>query len=390
MKPGVYDFKMDSTGLPVSWRSETGVVGDCYPFSQNYPPKLVYSRLNLSKNAVGGERTGKRHRRSKMRGGQGKGTSSAKANANNVAERSEIASELLQAIESLKSDLKQDNEQLRKDINSLQRELGSKLDNITEDMKALTERVEKAETRAGHAEDMILELTDALIECTKRQRSFQMKLTDMESRSRRNNMRLFGVKEGEEGKSVIQFIVDLLRREVPLPVGLELKIQRAHRVPAHKPRTGDPPRPIVVNFQEFTTKELILREAWRKGRIELSGRVIYFDHDYATEIVQKRKEYQVIKRALKESGVRFQTPYTSMRIHWQDGVGTYSSAHDAGQELRKRGYEVAVPPEEMTEETRLRKCLEWQGSVRPRREKASSTAQRAKDRLKEFQRSEDK
>lgn len=153
VKPGVYDFKMDSTGLPVSWRSETGVVGDCYPFSQNYPPKLVYSRLNLSKNAVGGERTGKRHRRSKMRGGQGKGTSSAKANANNVAERSEIASELLQAIESLKSDLKQDNEQLRKDINSLQRELGSKLDNITEDMKALTERVggrDPCGARTGH------------------------------------------------------------------------------------------------------------------------------------------------------------------------------------------------------------------------------------------------
>uniref|UniRef100_A0AAV2KV15 L1 transposable element RRM domain-containing protein n=1 Tax=Knipowitschia caucasica TaxID=637954 RepID=A0AAV2KV15_KNICA len=298
-------------------------------------------------------------------------------------------SDLLRAIESLKSELKEDNEKLRSNINTMQLELSNKLDTVTEDIQDLKERMGTAETRVSEVEDVTLVLTEALSECLKRQRNLQSKVTDLESRSRRNNIRLFGVREGEENTSVMQFMADFLQRELPL-TGIELKIQRAHRVPAQKPRSGAPPRPIVVNFQEFTTKELILREAWRKGRIQLNGNAVYFDHDYATEIVQRRKEYQVIKKALKERGVRFQTPYTSIRVHWQDGVAVYRSAHDAGCELQRRGYDVQVPATS-DEDTaaRIQKCVEWQRGARPRREMITSTAQRAKERLREFQRGED-
>lgn len=151
------------------------------------------------------------------------------------------------------------------------------------------------------------EATEALCTCLEQQRALQQKLTDLESRSRRNNIRIFGVAEGEEGNSVLQFIVKLLRRELPLPQDLDLKIQRAHRSLAHKPRPEAPPRPIIINFQEFTTKELVLREAWKKGKIQLGNRPLFFDHDYATEIVKKRREYNVIKKGLKEKGVHFQT-----------------------------------------------------------------------------------
>lgn len=293
-------------------------------------------------------------------------------------------------IETLKSELKEDNDKLRKDINTLSQEMGNKLDNLTEEMRGLTERMEEAENCVGRVEDMTLDLTEALTESIKRQRSIQNKLTDLESRSRRNNIRLFGVGEGEEGKSVTQFVTDFLKRELPLPADFDLKIQRAHRVFAAKPRPKNNPRQIIVNFQEYTTKELILKEAWKKGRIQSNGRNIYFDHDYATEIVQKRMAYQEIKKVLKEKGVRFQTPYTSIRIHWESGVGTYSSAHEAGMELRKRGLEVEVPTavtEEVAMETRLQKSLGWQREARPRREHRVPTAQRAKEKLMEFQRS---
>lgn len=59
---------------------------------------------------------------------------------------SNSAGELPKGIESLKSEIKQDNEGLRKDISMLQQELGGKLDKIMEDIKALSERVGDAET----------------------------------------------------------------------------------------------------------------------------------------------------------------------------------------------------------------------------------------------------
>ncbi|KAK9526422.1 hypothetical protein VZT92_015123 [Zoarces viviparus] len=142
-------------------------------------------------------------------------------------------------------------------------------------------------------------------------------------------MRLFGVAEGEEGNSVPQFIVKLLRSELPLPQELYLKIQRAHRSGVQKPRPEAPPRPIIINFQEFKTKDTVLREAWKKGKIQLGSRRLYFDHDYVTEIVKKRREYNGIKKALKEKGIRFQTPYTNIRIHWDTGTRSYTSAQES-------------------------------------------------------------
>lgn len=74
-----------------------------------------------------------------------------------------------------------------------------------------------------------------------------------------------------------------------------------------------------MNFLEFTTKERVLREATRK-KIQLGKKVLSFDHDYAMEVVQKRKLYDAAKRILKEKGVWFQTPFTRMSIHWETGT----------------------------------------------------------------------
>lgn len=53
-------------------------------------------------------------------------------------------------------------------------------------------------------------------------------------------MHIFGMAEGEEGNLVPQFIEKLLRRELPLPQEIDLKIQRAHRSLANKPRPQTP------------------------------------------------------------------------------------------------------------------------------------------------------
>ncbi|KAA0712538.1 hypothetical protein E1301_Tti019066 [Triplophysa tibetana] len=132
--------------------------------------------------------------------------------ASNVADQANTSpggastppSAILEAIATLKSELKEDNDKLRKDINNMGQEMGKKLDNLTEEMRGLTERMEGSETRVGRVEDMTLDLTEALTESIKRQRSIQNKLTDLESRSRRNNIRLFGVGKGEEGRFVLR------------------------------------------------------------------------------------------------------------------------------------------------------------------------------------------
>ncbi|KAF3837682.1 hypothetical protein F7725_009450 [Dissostichus mawsoni] len=148
----------------------------------------------------------------------------------------------------------------------------------------------------------------------------QGQLVDLEGRSRRNNMRIYGVPEEKEGNSMPDFVDQLLRTELALP-DTNLQIQRAHRAVARKPERNAPPRSIVVNFLEFNIKEKVLKKAWEKN-ILMEGRRLSFDHDYATEVVLKRKVYVGIKRVLKEKNIRFQAPLDRMRIHWDLGTRT--------------------------------------------------------------------
>lgn len=176
------------------------------------------------------------------------------------------SNDLMIAIKELKSDVTKGNDSVRQEINSMAQELNEKLDNFAGEMLSLSGRVSEAEDRVGRLEDWAAEVNAVLSASIKQQKTLQAKVTNLESRCRRNNIRIFGVAEGEEGSSVSQFITTLLKRELPLPQSIDLKSQRAHRSLAQKPRPEDPPRPIIINFQEFTTKELVLREARRKGK----------------------------------------------------------------------------------------------------------------------------
>lgn len=88
-----------------------------------------------------------------------------------------------------------------------------------------------------------------------------------------------------------------------------LGIQRCHRSLGPKPPPNSNPRSIVIHFLEYTTKDLVLRSAWGKKVIQLKGGWVYFDQDYPSDILAKRKAYNPIRKILKEKGICFQTMY---------------------------------------------------------------------------------
>jgi len=110
------------------------------------------------------------------------------------------------------------------------------------------------------------------------------------------------------------FVAQLLKTELALTADTNLQFQCAHRALARKPERNAPSRSIVVNFLEFNTKEMVLKKALGK-KIIIVGQRLSFDRDCATEVVQKRKPYIGIKRALKEKSICFQTPLDKICIH---------------------------------------------------------------------------
>lgn len=298
----------------------------------------------------------------------------------------DLKKELRNELTTFKDELKSE---MRREVATLRQDIDRKFTESNKEQQEQKTAITEVQARVAEVEECNAEASDLLVNLAKQTRQMQDKLTDLEARSRRNNIRIFGLPEDTEGGSIINYLDQLLKTELELPEGADLRIQRAHRALTRKPGLGGAPRSVIVNFHEFETKEMVLQKVWQKKGIQLGNKKIQFDHDYPTEIVQKRKTYLNIKKTLKEKGIRFQTPYTKMRIYWSDGVRSYDNARDAALDMKARGLTVDEPSEdaELAEE-RTRGAPGWQ-RVGYGRARFETVAQRAKDKLQGYQRKPD-
>ena len=138
------------------------------------------------------------------------------------------------------------------------------------------------------AEERLRCMEDATLELLELQKKFENRLVDQEGRSRRENIRIHGVKEGAEdtARSMPEFIEGLLRERLELPPSLHLQIDRAHQALETRPPADGPPRSIVVRFTSFRSKEEIIKIAWQKRGFVHEGKKVFLDHDYASEILR--------------------------------------------------------------------------------------------------------
>lgn len=174
----------------------------------------------------------------------------------------ELKAEIQDAFRTFGETLRSD---VRKDIDDFKQDISQQLAKVTAEQQLQSGKNNEAESRIENLEHWAQEANNTLIISLNEQKALQEKLTDLESRSRRNNLRIYGVAEGMEGESVAKFVQDLLRRELHLLEDFNFQIQRAHRSLAQKPAGGVQPRPIIVNFLEFTTKERV----WKRcGGVE--------------------------------------------------------------------------------------------------------------------------
>ncbi|XP_032412220.1 uncharacterized protein LOC116715706 [Xiphophorus hellerii] len=198
---------------------------------------------------------------------------------------------------------------------------------------------------------------EVLSQTISNQDQIQAKLTDLEARSRRNNIRVYGIPEDTEGDNLLEFMDGFIKAELSLQ-DTDLAIQRCHRALGPKPPQNASPRSVVIAFLAFRTRDLVLRAAWKKREVHLNQQRVYFDQDYPTETQKKRKAYAPIRKLLKEKGLRFQTPQPAkLRVFFDGGPVTYSSAAEAMKDLQKRGlapdgnsnegYPTAAPMEKL-------------------------------------------
>lgn len=278
-----------------------------------------------------------------------------------------------------------------RELRGFRQENNEKLETIKDEISKINTRLDEAENRIEQAEERIQTTEDVVTEMLKLHMKLEDKLTDLESRSRRDNIRIYGVCEGAEKDSTMASFVEKLLRE-----GLQLSeeevpdlhIERAHRSLGPRPPAGAPPRSIIVKFGSFKSKDSLLRKAWQMKGFKWMDKQVNLDHDYPLRIINKRREYAGVRRVLKENQVQFQTLFPArLRVKYTDEIKVYDSAADAVDDLRRRGYAVKTTkaPESLMEQI---KQLTWTRADRSTTRSAPDPVKDAsyKEKLRAFRR----
>ena len=142
-------------------------------------------------------------------------------------------------------------------------------------------------------------LKDDMKKLEEKMKDYELKIDELENRSRRNNLVIFNLAEGKEGSDVVKFIHHLLAAECSVT---PTSIQRAHRSGKLSPDNAKP-RPIHIGFASYPEKEQC-----RKALLQLfkSKKVydskLYVSNDFSQRVQKMRKQKLGELYRLREQG----------------------------------------------------------------------------------------
>ncbi|KAJ1165164.1 hypothetical protein NDU88_005593 [Pleurodeles waltl] len=122
------------------------------------------------------------------------------------------------------------------------------------------------------------------------------KLTDLEERSRRNNICLLGFPEGIEGADILSYLLDTLPKLTDTTFDPPLEFQRAHRLGPKRQDGKGRTRPITAWEGSSTTTDSPLR----LGTLE-----IQISAPFSKETDERRRSFLALHPRLRHLDVKF-------------------------------------------------------------------------------------
>ncbi|KAJ1138727.1 hypothetical protein NDU88_005108 [Pleurodeles waltl] len=117
------------------------------------------------------------------------------------------------------------------------------------------------------------------------------KLSDLEDRSRRNNIRFLGFPEGIEGTDILSYLRDTLPKLADITFDPPLEFQRAHRLGLKRQNGQDRPRPIIACFLRHGQVRQLLQLSRRQGPLRLGPLEIRLSADFSKETADRRRAF---------------------------------------------------------------------------------------------------
>ncbi|XP_063076956.1 SH3 and cysteine-rich domain-containing protein 2-like [Engraulis encrasicolus] len=171
-----------------------------------------------------------------------------------------------------------------------------------------SKRLSEAENRVSENEDRTVSLETKIALLEKKVQDLTTRADDIENRSRRDNIRVIGLKEGTEGNQAVEFFESWL----PTTLGIKtkrgvIKIDRAHRSLGE--RQSNYNRPVIIKLHNSRDKRRILAAAKEKGEIICGNNTVRIRQDFSQSVREARREFNDICEELLEKKIRFRMQY---------------------------------------------------------------------------------
>ncbi|KAJ1170537.1 hypothetical protein NDU88_002412 [Pleurodeles waltl] len=131
------------------------------------------------------------------------------------------------------------------------------------------------------------------------------RLTDLEDRSRRNNIRLLGIPEGTEGAQIPSYLRDMLPKLTDTTFDPPLEFQRAHRLGPKRQDGEGRPRPIIACMLRHGQARQLLQTAPTQGPLRLDTLEVRLSADFSRETAERRRAFLSLRPRLRHLNVKF-------------------------------------------------------------------------------------
>lgn len=195
---------------------------------------------------------------------------------------------------------------LSTDFKSAFSALESKLDTIQSKVEDQDKRVLSLESNASAVSDSLTALETSCSALADANVKLQVKILDLEGRSRWNNIRISGLPESVEGSRSTEFFAGLLVEVLGDKILTSPpELDRAHRALTAKPGQGEKPRSVVICFHKFQTRDLVVRESRKmRGKLRYRGDPVHIFEDYSPDVLKQRSEYRDVMKELYTLGLK--------------------------------------------------------------------------------------
>ncbi|KAJ1203611.1 hypothetical protein NDU88_007395 [Pleurodeles waltl] len=172
---------------------------------------------------------------------------------------------------------------------------------IRADIAGFKEIADALDQRLTAVEDQVVALPNQETEL----RSLRAKVTDLEDRRRRDNIRFFGIPERKEGSDVKTFLQSLLPDLFGIEFSPPPEFQRAHRIGPPNKATSDKPRPIIACFLRNEQARQVLSAAKTQGPVSLDDHEIRVAPDFSRLTNEKRKAFLGLRLQLRNLDIKY-------------------------------------------------------------------------------------